>query len=108
MITTAPDVRRVTAPQRWPLFYHWTAGGNPLPRRAVRWPGRMHAVAHSLAAPTWLETGPNEAPFDFCRHMRRLCDDMVRRCPTLDHVDVNRLLFGITQARTRRPHGLQA
>jgi hypothetical protein len=33
---------------------------------------------------------------------------MVSRCSTLEHIDVNHLLFGITQARSRRPHGLQA
>jgi predicted metallopeptidase len=33
---------------------------------------------------------------------------MVHRCPDLEHIDVDRLLFGVTQARSRRPHGLQA
>jgi hypothetical protein len=108
MITTAPEARRVTSPHPWPLFYHWTAAGNPLPRRAVRWPGRPHSAAHSLGAPSWLNTGRVEEPFDFCGHMRRLCADLIVRCPTLEHIDVNHLLFGITQARTRRPHGLQA
>lgn len=108
MITTAPEVRRVTAPHRWPLFYHWTSTGNPLPRRTVRWSGRLHSSAHSLGVPPWLETGSRDEPFDFCGHMRRLCADLVTRSSTLDHIDVNGLLFGITQARTRRPHGLQA
>ena len=108
MITTAPEARRVTTRHPWPLFYHWTASANPLPRRLVRWPGRQHTHAQIEGAPPWLNTGPVEEPFDFCGHMRRLSADLVVRCPTLEHIDVNRLLFGITQARTRRPHGLQA
>jgi hypothetical protein len=108
MITTAPEAGRITSRHQWPLFYHWTAFSNPLPRRVVRWPGRPHSTSHFAGAPPWLNTGPVEEPFDFCGHMRRLCADLVGRCPTFEHIDVNHLLFGITQARTRRPHGLQA
>jgi predicted metallopeptidase len=37
-----------------------------------------------------------------------LTADVVRHCPELGHIDVSRLLFGITQARSGRAHGLQA
>jgi predicted metallopeptidase len=40
--------------------------------------------------------------------MHRLCADVVARCEPLCHVDVSRLLFAITQARSGRTHGLQA
>jgi predicted metallopeptidase len=60
------------------------------------------------AAPGWLPTGPVEAPFDFTGHVQRLCGNLVARCATLAHVDVQRLLFVVAQARTARPHGLQA
>jgi len=33
---------------------------------------------------------------------------MVAHCKALAHVDVSRLLFGMTQARTGEVHGLQA
>jgi hypothetical protein len=49
-----------------------------------------------------------DRPFDFCSHTRRLCTDLVARTPSLAHVDVGRLLFGVTQARSARAHGLQA
>jgi hypothetical protein len=53
-------------------------------------------------------TGDVEKPFDFCGHMRRLCQDVAARCQELAHIDVTRLLFGVTQARNGRAHGLQA
>jgi predicted metallopeptidase len=55
-----------------------------------------------------LATGPSERPFDFCGHVRRLCADVALRCEALRHVDVSRLLFAVTQARSGRMHGLQA
>jgi predicted metallopeptidase len=53
-------------------------------------------------------TGPVGQAFNFCTHMRRLCADVVRHCAELSHIDVSRLLFGITQARSGLPYGLQA
>jgi predicted metallopeptidase len=40
--------------------------------------------------------------------MRHLCEDIVKRCQVLRHVDVSRLLFSATQARSGRAYGLQA
>jgi hypothetical protein len=40
--------------------------------------------------------------------MERLTHDVVTRSEIFRHIDVSRLLFGVTQARSGRPHGLQA
>jgi hypothetical protein len=61
-----------------------------------------------LETPPWLESGPVGQPFDFCAHIRRLCADIVSRCRELSHIDVSRLLFAVTQARSGQIHGLQA
>jgi predicted metallopeptidase len=77
-----------------------------LPQRAVRPPARARAVG--LEAPPWLATGPAGRPFDFCAHVRRLAEDVVRHTPALRHIDVSRVLFTVLQARGGRRHGLQA
>jgi hypothetical protein len=79
-----------------------------LPVKAVRLPPDSSTRTLGLEAPPWWETGPVGEPFDFCGHVRRLCADVIRRCVELSHIDVSRLLFGITQARTAVRHGLQA
>jgi hypothetical protein len=53
-------------------------------------------------------TGDVAQPFDFCGHVQRLCADMARSCDCLRHIDVGRLLLGVTVARNRRMYGLQA
>jgi len=91
-----------------PLELRWSAADNPLPLRIVRWPGRTRRPTTGLEAPPWLSTGPAYFPFNFHNHVRALCADIVRHCPELRHIDVSRLLIGMTQARTGRRHGLQA
>jgi hypothetical protein len=66
----------------------------------------MHHLGTS--APPWIPSGPDQQPFDFCGQMRRLCADITQRCPVLRHIDISRLLFSMTQARTGAAHGLQA
>jgi predicted metallopeptidase len=91
-----------------PLVLRWNEPGKPLPVRAVR-AAIAGGVAHLGAeAPPWVSTGPCEHPFDFCGHVRRLCRDIAARCDPLRHVDADRLLIGVTQARSARRHGLQA
>jgi len=107
VFTAVESVRR-PAPPRLPLELRWGADGNPLPVRTVRAPGRKRAPAIGLEAPPWLPTGPADQPFDFSGHVHRLCADVVRGCEELRHIDVSRLLFGMTQARSGRLHGLQA
>jgi hypothetical protein len=91
-----------------PLELRWSAADNPLPLRWVRWPARTRRQTVGLEAPPWLATGPADQPFDFSGHVRELCADIVRHCDELKHIDVSRLLFGMTQARSGQRHGLQA
>jgi hypothetical protein len=108
MMTTVLEYQRDGVDRIWPLHYQWTTTSNPLPRRVVRCLGRRHPATDGVDAPQWLLSGPTDQPFDFCGHVRRLCADIVARCSELEHIDIDRLLFGITQARSRRTHGLQA
>jgi predicted metallopeptidase len=87
---------------------HWTTPDNPLPLRTVRAPSRARRPVVGLEAPPWLDTGTVEEPFNFSTAIRRLCADIVRHTATLRHIDVSRLLFGMTQARSGVRHGLQA
>jgi hypothetical protein len=86
----------------------WEGPNVPLPVRELRMPAGGRPRTVGLEAPPWLSTGPIGRPFDFCDHVRRLCADVARRCPELGHIDVSRLLFAVTQARSGRKHGLQA
>ncbi len=89
-----------------PAVLHWQ--DRELPVKTVRLPAHVPPKTLGLEAPPWWETGPAGRPFDFCGHIRRLCEDIVHRCAELKHIDVSRLLFGITQARNGVKHGLQA
>lgn len=91
-----------------PLIRRWAEGDMPLPVRAIRAPAAAPAPPPGLEAPSWLDTGPRDQPFDFCGHVRRLCADIAARCEVLRHIDAGRLLFAVTQARSHRRHGLQA
>jgi hypothetical protein len=91
-----------------PLELHWDDTDNPLPRRALCLPAGARRQTIGLEMPPHLHTGPADQPFDFCRHIRALCTDIVRHCPELKHIDVSRLLFGATQTRSGRIKGLQA
>jgi hypothetical protein len=102
---------RTTQPFRGdtlPPILRWHEPANPLPLRAVRLPRRVKPRTLGLEAPPWLSTGPADQPFDFCGHVRRLCEDVVRHCDELRHIDVSRLLFAVTQARSGHSRGLQA
>jgi hypothetical protein len=48
------------------------------------------------------------AGFDFTRHMRTVCEDMVARLPELAQVDLTRVAISFAQARKRGPFGLYA
>jgi hypothetical protein len=100
--------RASDAKPRLPLVLHWRHPDHPLPLRRVSVPPHGRRRTLGLEAPPWLNSGPPDQAFDFCSHVRRLCADIVRHCPQLRHIDVARLLFGITQARTGRSYGLQA
>jgi hypothetical protein len=91
-----------------PLVLHWKEPDNPLPYRSVRAPARRAVKLPGLEAPPWLDTGTIGEPFDFGSQVRRLCADIAEHCEELAHIDVSRILFGMTQARNGRGHGLQA
>jgi len=91
-----------------PLVYHWDDAVKPLPVRAIRAAKPPAAPLPGQDAPPWLPTGDGGRPFDFCGYMRRLCADLVERSPELGHIDVSRLLIGVTQARNGGVFGLQA
>ena len=91
-----------------PLTLRWQHPDSPLPVRAVRRPAGATARAVGLEAPPWFVSGPKGRPFDFCGAIGRLCADIAKRCPELAHIDVPRLLIGMTQARGEQRHGLQA
>jgi Putative phage metallopeptidase len=90
----------------FPLILSWSR--KALPLRAVRVPTPAKTKSLGLGAPLWHESGSVEEPFDFCGHISRLCRDVAARCAELKHIDVSRLLFAMTQARSGRRHGLQA
>jgi hypothetical protein len=89
-----------------PLSWRWEAS-RQLPVRLLR-VGRHRPLTPIERAPDWLSTGPIQEPFDFGGHMVRLVRDIVQRCPELGHIEVSRLLVGMTPARNGRAHGLQA
>jgi hypothetical protein len=90
------------------LQYRWGEPGLPLPVAAVRATAPRPPLSAAQQAPPWWLSGEPGQPFDFTGHLRRLCANVVSRCAELQHIDVERLLIGITQARTGRPFGLQA
>ena len=102
---TAQLMDRPAAPP-WPLILCWDAKTARLPTRPIQPVARQRQLG--VTAPPWLASGPTDRLFDFCRHMRRLCADIALRSEPLAHVDVTRILFAVTQARSARPHGLQA
>src|SRR5262245_16469413 len=92
-------------PSNLPLVYRWDAA-HPPPRLALRLSNRR--AISVPPAPMWLETGSPARPFDFSAALHSLCDDMIRRTPLLEHIDLSRVLFSIVKARNGRGHGLQA
>ena len=46
--------------------------------------------------------------FDFTAAIRTLVEDIASRCPDFRHLQVPRILIGVTQARYASAHGLQA
>ena len=91
-----------------PFVRAWDGTENPLPMRVIRPAAARRAHTLLSKAPPWVYTGPTSQPFNFCKSVRRLCKDIVAHCDALRHVDISRLLFTVTQARSHRLHGLQA
>jgi hypothetical protein len=85
---------------RPPLILCWDEPDRPLPVQEVRCVGRQSLENQTIDS--------HRAPFDFTGHVRRLCRDIIRRCPELAHIRLANVLFGFTQARNGRAYGLQA
>jgi hypothetical protein len=98
--------RDAVVPIRLPLVLRWDTT-RPPPRRSVQ-PPPSRRGGLSAEAPPWLLTGPPAEPFDFCGHVQRLCADIAARSAVFRHLNLDNLLFAITQARSGRRHGLQA
>jgi len=107
-VSTAHHLNGKAPPAQRSLVLCWHEPDNPLPVRPIRAPSRPRHHAPFQDPPAWLPSGPLDQPFDFCGHIRRLCVDLAARSEALAHVDVSRLLFAVTQARSARAHGLQA
>lgn len=94
-------------PQEPPLVFRWEQG-QALPRKLIQPSRPLPRLSPVLAAPSWIPTGPLEKPFDFCAHLRPLIADIIGRCSDLAQVQAERVLVGVTQARSASVHGLQA
>jgi hypothetical protein len=103
-----PDQEELSAVASHPLVFRWGGPELPLPYRVVRPLRPVGPALPGQEAPPWLPSGVPGQPFDFCGHVERLCADIVARTDALGHIDVGRLLFGVTQARNPRVYGLQA
>jgi predicted metallopeptidase len=101
-----PELRRPLVDRE--LVLHWSEPHNPLPVRYIHSPGPMRSRASVSGSRPKTADGPLPPAFDFSGHIRRLCADLVKRTAILHHIDVSRLLFAVTQARSPRAHGLQA
>ncbi len=107
-MSSAFPPRAAVPPRQPPLVLRWHESACPLPIRTICAPSTPRSGQPPVDPPAWLPTGPSDQAFDFGGHVRRLCVDIAARCPELAHVDVTRLLIGVTQARSSRTHGLQA
>lgn len=88
----------------WVVERQWNAATRPLPTRWVLPEGEP---APGPSDPRLDPSGATR-PFDFCTAVRRLCRDVVGRCPAFAHIDLGRVLFSFTPSRNGSPYGLQA
>lgn len=103
---------RMVAPSLPALQLHcrWTArdGDRPLTRRIIQATGPGPRTPTATDGGVILPPHAEAGRLDVTEQMARLCRDVTTRCPELYHVNVDRILFGVTQARHPRRHGLQA
>jgi hypothetical protein len=105
-MTTSPSPSQAAPLPQTPYSRFWGEGTRSLPQALILPPGRKWMAG--VVAPAWIATGPAELPFDFCGHVRRLAADVVSRCQIFHPIDMSRVLITAIQARSSRPHGLQA
>ena len=108
ILRNEPTVGRL----RIPLRLNWTGphGSRPVPQRRIRASkrGPTPALPEVFHGNGYHANGSAGVPFDFSAHMRRLCAAIVSRCEAFYPIDVNRILFTVSQNRKARRHGLQA
>lgn len=71
-------------------------------------PWNHSPLALGEAAPPWIDTGPNDQPFDFTAAMTRLIDDVCQRVVEFQHIRLPQVLIGFVGSRNNRTSGLQA
>jgi hypothetical protein len=105
-VSTALCLHDEAPPTASPFVRCWNE--TALPVRVIRAPAKIARHPLQASAPAWMTSGPTDQPFEFCERIGLLCADISYRCKVLDHVDVSRILFATTQARSGRTFGLQA
>jgi len=63
---------------------------------------------HRLTRQAGRQANSTPRGFDFTRHVRLVCDDMIARLPPLQHIDLERVAISFSQTRKAVGHGLQA
>lgn len=103
--------RRTLKPltEPWPTLFQWGQGNGlqPLVWRRVE-SGPSPAPLEPANVPPWFPTGTPGEPFRFCQAMERLVRAICTGCDELAHIQTDRLLFSVCQARSNDRHGLQA
>jgi Putative phage metallopeptidase len=105
-VSTVAQLRGVEPGPKFPLICCWGGPDAPLPVRPIRAPVRRRG--HCVNSELRWTSGCVARPFDFCECVAELCRDICARVETLRHLDLSRILFGVTQARNGHAHGLQA
>jgi Putative phage metallopeptidase len=104
-VSTVAQIRIGPRP-KFPLVCCWGGPDAPLPVRPIHAPLRRHS--HRLDSRLRWNSGFAGEPFEFCKRIADLCRDVCQRVDPLRHLDLSRILFGVTQARNAHAHGLQA
>ena len=88
-----------------PTAYHYDTP-RPAPRLALRLAARR--PIRIADAPTHIDSGPAEKPFDLSSALHTLCTDVAARSPAFAHLDTSRMAFSVIRSRSAARHGLQA
>ena len=83
-----------------PLVLKWDSAERPLLEREIL-PHSRVKITTPLEQLPWIDTGELDRPFHFSNHLHRLCADIAARIECFGHIDVSRILFSVTTARTR-------
>lgn len=101
--------KKPPAETTWPTLFQWGQGEGSQPlvwRKVDAGPGP--APLQPDHVPPWFPTGTAGEPFRFCQAMERLVRAICASCEELAHIQVDKLLFSVCQARSTDRYGLQA